>query len=233
MLPLICFAATARLTDGDGPHNALLPLVCNVMRNATAHSRNKGLCDRGIAAIDSKLLVLTAGRSHVVGPPNPGVKGAIMGLFENVRNETVSRLALRPTVIIESDATVRDVVEQLREAHLGCAIATDADGKPRGMFTEAMLRSLIAQDPAAINEPVESHLAKTFPWVKTSDRIETVLAAMEAKNVRFVVVVDDDGAVVGLTGQKGLMEYVAEHFPGEVLVQRVGTKAYPEKREGA
>jgi len=156
-----------------------------------------------------------------------------MGLFENVKNETVNRLAMRPVVIINSDATVRDVVQQLREAQLGCAVATDADGKPRGMFTEAMLRGLMSRDPAAINEPIESYLAKTFPWVKTSDPIETVLAAMETKNIRFVVVVDEDGAVVGITGQKGLMEYVAEHFPGEVLVQRIGTNAYPEQREGA
>ncbi len=156
-----------------------------------------------------------------------------MGLFEDMNKETVSRLELRPVVVIQDGGTVRDVVLQLREANLGCAISLDGDGKPRGMFTEAMLRALVARDPAEIDTPIESHLAKTFPWVKTSDPIETVLAAMEAKNVRFVVVVDDDGKVVGLTGQKGLMEYVAEHFPGEVLVQRVGTKPYPEEREGA
>ena len=45
--------------------------------------------------------------------------------------------------------------------------------------------------------------------------------------------VDDQGKLVGLTGQKGLMEYVAEHFPGEVMVQRVGEKPYTQSREGA
>lgn len=156
-----------------------------------------------------------------------------MGLFENVKNETVNRLAMRPVVTIKPGATVRDVVQQLRAAQLGCAIAVDTTGKPQGMFTEAMLRGLLVRDPATINDPIESHLAKTFPWVKTSDPIETVLAAMETKNIRFVVVVDEEGTVVGITGQKGLMEYVAEHFPGEVLVQRVGSKGYPEQREGA
>ncbi len=52
-------------------------------------------------------------------------------------------------------------------------------------------------------------------------------------NVRFLVVVDDEGCVAGLTGQKGLMEYIAEQFPQEVLVQLVGTEPYPHSREGA
>jgi len=156
-----------------------------------------------------------------------------MGLFENVKNESVSNLAIRPAIVIDANGTVRDAVGELRNAHLGCAITVDADGKPQGMFTEAMLRSMIARDPALIDSPIREHLATTFPWVKESDSIQLVLDAMETNNTRFVVVVDDAGAVVGITGQKGLMEYVAEHFPGQAHVQRLDAKSYPEQREGA
>ena len=45
--------------------------------------------------------------------------------------------------------------------------------------------------------------------------------------------VNDADVVVGLTGQKGLMEYIADLFPQEVHVQRVGTKPFPATREGA
>ena len=47
-----------------------------------------------------------------------------------------------------------------------------------------------------------------------------------------VVVTDDDGRVDALTGQKGLMEYVAEHFPKQVMVQRIGSPVIQD-REGA
>jgi hypothetical protein len=56
---------------------------------------------------------------------------------------------------------------------------------------------------------------------------------MQTKNLRFVVVTDEDGKAIALTGQKGLMEYVAEHFPQQVMVQRVGVKPYSSQREGA
>ena len=66
-----------------------------------------------------------------------------------------------------------------------------------------------------------------------SDPIVSVLESLELKNIRFLAVVDEDGRLAGLTGQKGLMEYVADHFPGEVMVQRVGQTPFLHQREGA
>lgn len=156
-----------------------------------------------------------------------------MGLHANIASEHVSRLKLRPAIRVAPTNTVRDTVEVMREFRLGCAIVAGDNDQPVGIFTEAMLRNMLAAGAPPLSDRVESHMAAAFPWVKTTDPIETVLDAMEEKNIRFVVVVNEDGQIVGLTGQKGLMEYVAEHFPGEVMVQRVGTEPYPEQREGA
>ncbi len=156
-----------------------------------------------------------------------------MGLKENLELETVEELELREAITLTAQQSVRDAIEAMRLAGLGCAIIIDEQRKPVGIFTEAMLRNAICRTPKCIDGRLSDHMATTFPWVTTSDPVETVLDAMEAKNHRFVVVVDESGAVVGLTGQKGLMEYVAAHFPQEVMVQRVGTEAYPQHREGA
>ena len=45
--------------------------------------------------------------------------------------------------------------------------------------------------------------------------------------------VDDAGRVTGLTGQKGLMEYVAERFPRQIKVQMMSSKLHMNTREGA
>ena len=76
-------------------------------------------------------------------------------------------------------------------------------------------------------------MTRDWPTVSLADPISTVLDAMERANVRFVIVVDQQGQLAGLTGQKGLMEYVAEHFPGQAIVQRIGGAPYPTDREGA
>ena len=84
-----------------------------------------------------------------------------------------------------------------------------------------------------MDQPIEQFMAPRCPWVQKGDPISDVLEAMQLKNIRFLCVVDDDGRVAGLTGQRGLMEYVAEHFPGQVMVQRVGQPPYLSDREGA
>jgi CBS domain-containing protein len=156
-----------------------------------------------------------------------------MGLRENMRNEPVSALALREPVTVGPGATIREAIEQMRKKKLGCAIVVDPSRKPAGMLTESMLTQLLARDQRVLEDRVADHMAERWPHVKLSDPIEDVLEAMHLKNIRFLCVVDEQGRLAGLAGQKGLMEYVADHFPGDVMVQRIGGAPFSDKREGA
>lgn len=157
-----------------------------------------------------------------------------MGLFENMNKEPVRNLNLRDPVLAKPEDSVSDVIQAMRESDLGCAILIDEDRKPVGMFTEGMLTQIVAAGgTASFAQPVSSQAADHWPQVKMSDPIVAVLEALELKNVRFLSVVDEEGRIAGLAGQKGIMEYVADHFPGQVMVQRVGQKPYMHDREGA
>lgn len=156
-----------------------------------------------------------------------------MSLQENLSTEPVRRLNLRTPVLVDEASTVRDVVQAMRKARLGCAILVDGQSRPVGMFTEAILRETLARGARFLDEPVCEHAARTFPWVRLDDPVELVLDAMRSNNTRFICVVDDEQKVAGLTGQKGLMEYISEHFPRQVVVQQVGGEHYTHEREGA
>ena len=156
-----------------------------------------------------------------------------MGLYENIRAERVSRLSLRDPVVVTEDATVRDAVEQMRLKKLGCAIVVNENREPLGMFSESELTKLLHETPAVTKKPIRTYMKRDWPTVRITDPISFVLDALETRNVRFLMVVDEQGQLAGLTGQKGLMEYVAEHFPGQVIVQRIGGSPYPADREGA
>lgn len=156
-----------------------------------------------------------------------------MGLKENLRGEPVSRLALREPVVATVEATVRDGILQMRQRALGCVFVVDGEQRPLGIFTEGMLRKMIATNPAAVDQPLRDHMARDVRWVRLADSVAKVLQAMQTEKTRFVGVIDAKGRLVGLTGQKGLMEYVAEHFPQQVMVQRIGGQPYLAEREGA
>ena len=153
-----------------------------------------------------------------------------MGLQENIQNETVRELPLREAITVPPSTTVAEAVERMRGKRLGCVVVTGDDRKPRGTFTEEDLVKMLGGDQA---DTVDQHLSPEWACVTISSHVSSVLRAMQAKNLRFVVVTDDDGRVAALTGQKGLMEYVADHFPQQVMVQRVGVKPYSSQREGA
>ena len=155
-----------------------------------------------------------------------------MGMFENIQNENVRSLKLRDPVLAKPDDKVRDVVQAMRKLNLGCAIVVDDQRKPTGMFTESMLTQMLVKDPAALQDAIGNHSADHWPQVSTEDSVAAVLDALEVKNVRFLSVVDERGRIAGLTGQKGLMEFIADHFP-QVTVQPVGENLATTAREGA
>ncbi len=157
-----------------------------------------------------------------------------MRLKTNIQKELVSDLPLREAIIIQTDTPVSVAIDRMREKQLGCTIVVDADNKPLGTFTERIVIDLVLQQPDDLATiVVGEHMEHEWFTVKTSDTICVVLDTIQNRAARFVCVLDDAGHVVGLTGQKGLSEYVAEHFPQQVMVQRVGGKPGMKKREGA
>jgi CBS domain-containing protein len=140
---------------------------------------------------------------------------------------------MRAAVLAHGDETVRQAIMRMREQQLGCVFIVDQDGRPIGMFTESVLNRLLVTEPKAIDEPLRLHMSRDWCSVKLNDPIHCVLAAMQARDVRFVCVLDDAGRVKAISGQKGLMEYIADHFPGQVMVQRIGCPPFVHHREGA
>lgn len=156
-----------------------------------------------------------------------------MGLRENILTESVRDLPLRRVVVVDEQQTVRQVIAAMRRSELGAAITLDASGKPAGMFNEKLLISLLTKNPAGLDEPVSKYLTRNIVCVSRNDSIATLILTMRRQNLRWVVVVDEKGRPVNLSGLRGVMEYVVEHFPRRVFVQPLQSKLAIDEREGA
>jgi CBS domain-containing protein len=157
-----------------------------------------------------------------------------MGLDRNITHETVAELPLRPIITVLPDSTVRQAMAKMRAAHLGCVVVVNEYERPQGQFTERCLIRLLVERPEAIDEAVSKYMVEIRGCVTVDDPIAKVIDYMVETGLRFVCVTDPEGRkMVGLTGQKGVMEYVAEHFPRQVMVQRMRAKLHMDDREGA
>jgi CBS domain-containing protein len=150
-----------------------------------------------------------------------------------MRTETVSALNLREPILAKADETLRVAVQRMREKQFGCVFVVDEGDKPIGAFSESLLNRLLVTNPKALDDPLRRHMSDYWCCVKLTDPIIKVLTAMQSRNVRFVCVLDDQGRAVALTGQKGLMEYIADHYPAQVMAQRIGCSPFTQQREGA
>lgn len=157
-----------------------------------------------------------------------------MGLREDIMKETVDQLPLRRALTVLPETTVDEAVGLMRESRLGCVFVVDEFGRPMGKFTEKQVLKLVC-DCVPMDGPVFDYMVvmSAGGCVKMSDPVVEVLQGMKQTRLRFVCVVDDAGKVVALTGQKGLMEYVAEHFPRQIKVQGMSSKMHMNTREGA
>jgi len=156
-----------------------------------------------------------------------------MGLEQNILNEPVAKLNLRKAITVDARTSIAHACELMREQGVGCVVVIDAGKRPVGKFTERILIDLLANERCALDRSVGQYMALVWEQVRLTDPIIRVIDAMREHNLRFVVVVDDQGQVVGLTGQRGIAEYVAEHFPHHVMTSRAGRSPAITRREGA
>lgn len=156
-----------------------------------------------------------------------------MGLKEDLKNVKVSELNYRKAVTISPAATVREAVVAMRNAGLGCIIAVDDEEKAVGMFSEGMLRHGLNESPGFLDETVESQMVARLPWVLPTDPAAEVLEAMGEFNLRFIAVLDESRRVLGIAGQRTIVEFIAEYFPHEVLTQDPTGVSVSQQREGA
>jgi CBS domain-containing protein len=157
-----------------------------------------------------------------------------MGLREYITHETVADLPLRQPLTIRPDATVLQAIQMMREKQFGCVFVVDDQNRPLGKFNERQVLKLV-HGCVSLDEPVGDHIVPLPEEgvVRLTDPVAQALFGMRQARLRFICVVDDEGKVIGLTGQKGLMEYVTEHFPRQVKVQMMTSKLHMNTREGA
>jgi CBS domain-containing protein len=152
---------------------------------------------------------------------------------DDLKQDTVSSLQLREAIVIHPQTSVSEAVALMRTKSLGCAVIVDHDGTPRGFFTEQSLLVALLQHDSLEDRPVSDFVDPDFITVQSSEPISRVWEAVRSSGSRFICVTDDDGNLIGVTGQRGLAEYVAEYFPQQVSVQRLGSTPWMQNREGA
>ncbi|NNE01328.1 MAG: CBS domain-containing protein [Pirellulaceae bacterium] len=156
-----------------------------------------------------------------------------MSFKEELRREPISCLPMRDAIKVHTGTLLRAAIAQMRSKSLGCTVIVDYSGIPLGIFTEHSVIAVLQKNVTLDDRTVEEFADPGFFALKSSEPISRVWDAIERDEARFVCVTDDDGKLVGVTGQRGLAEYFADCFARVVTVQRLGSTPWMHQREGA
>jgi len=156
-----------------------------------------------------------------------------MSFRKELADEKVGSLPLRDAIAVDGHTVVRAAVALMRSHGLGCTVIVDHHCRPAGIFTEQSVIRMLVQGVCLDTTPVSQFCDPHFFVLRTDDPIEKAWEAVTRSGARFLCVTDKSGELIGLTGQRGLSEYLCDTYSQQVTVQRLGSAPWMLQREGA
>jgi CBS domain-containing protein len=135
---------------------------------------------------------------------------------QSIKVVEVVALGMDPPVVIDADTPLREVLQRMRDESSGCALIT-RENRLAGIFTERDLVARVFGNDGALEQPVADWMTQDPDRVTQSDPIRKAIRVMRRGGFRHVPIVDEEGGVVGCVRDKDIIDYLAEHFPEQVL----------------
>jgi CBS domain-containing protein len=120
-------------------------------------------------------------------------------------------------VAVPQGTTIGQAARIMKEHRVGCVLVEDG-GKLVGIFTERdILTKLVGTgyDPAKV--AVDGVMTRDPETLTPEDPIAFALQRMSVGGYRHIPLVDSAGHPVGILSVKDIVDYLAEHFPEEIL----------------
>lgn len=130
------------------------------------------------------------------------------GLARSVMEDNLNQIE-QEFLGIAPDTPVSEVIEQMKQARLGCALVLD-EGKLVGIFTERDLLNKLTGKTARSPEVAVKELMSPNPEVlRETDSVATALNKMSLGRYRHIPVQRSDGSY-SVTSIKNVLKYLAQ-----------------------
>lgn len=131
--------------------------------------------------------------------------------------EPVTSLHIRNRLTISPTTTLAEVVEIMNREGVGC-LAVVEEGRLVGIITERDLLLKAAPDFENMEtRRVDELMVRNPVCVHCDATLAEALRVLHVGRYRHVPLVTDNGEFVALISVRNILEFIVDHFPGEVL----------------
>ena len=150
---------------------------------------------------------------------------------EIIRSDSIRSMDIEPVPSVPSTDRLGDVVEAMQKRRVAAVVVTD-EARVIGIFTERDLLNRIVG--LSLNEDVliSEVMTRNPRTLSPDDRIADAVRLMTEQGYRHIPLVDPDGRNVGMISARDIVEFIADHYPKEILNLPPDPDQVPRRQEG-
>ncbi|MEE9226274.1 MAG: CBS domain-containing protein [Acidobacteriota bacterium] len=141
---------------------------------------------------------------------------AIPSVEETLRHEKINLLRLPAPPTVQKSARLREGLQRMKEHRSGTVLICDGD-RLLGIFTERDVLMKLLDRQVDLDAPVTTFMTANPRHLGPDDNLKDAIRVMTEGDYRHVPILDPQGKPVGLLGARDLVDFIAEHFPAEVV----------------
>jgi CBS domain-containing protein len=153
-------------------------------------------------------------------------------VVEALRKERIRNLRLSEPARVGPETSLAETIRVMRAARIGCALVCD-QRKVIGIFTERDVLNKILGSSVDYQAPVSQFMTPGPKSLRPDDTLSEAIRLMTERGYRHIPLMDEGGRDAGVVCAKDLVEFIAEHFPAEVVNLPPRLHQVTRKPEGA
>jgi CBS domain-containing protein len=154
-----------------------------------------------------------------------------MSLEQELKSEQVTHLDLSGFCLVAVGTAVQDALAQMRHQKVNVCMVTAAD-RLAGIFTDRDALSRVAPHAELLTQPIETVMTADPITVGPETSAAAALWLMDAKGIRNLPVVGEDGRILGAMTYQAVIKYLAARYPIDVQNRPSRPEQFPRRREG-
>jgi PAS domain S-box-containing protein len=149
-------------------------------------------------------LVVVDDENHAIGVVTQSNLIEYLGYEYFIEVKKVSQVMTKILFTISKGMTVSQALSDMARESLSCLVV-EQDDRPVGILTERDVARLLADRGDIWQLKVEEVMSSTVQTLSKQTPVHEAAKIMKQENIRRVVVVDEDGKIVGLTTQSDIV----------------------------
>ena len=139
-----------------------------------------------------------------------------MTIEHALRHEQLGNLPLSNPACVPPDTSLETTLRLMREQGVGCVLVCDGE-RLVGIFTERDVLNKLIGSSVNESETVDRFMTPQPASLTPRHTLGEAVRLMTEHGYRHIPLLDERGRRAGLVAARDIVNYIAEHFPAEVV----------------